>query len=186
MDWYFVLSPALPGVSPLVSLPSFYNCSFRMIQTADESAAICVSHNKTNGGTVSYYFLYDCRLSCYIQNPLRLAQTETSHQCLQRFISDGNFMYVHLMIIIILRLLYHYNLAIRFDFHSVQYNSPGTRLMRERRFTSPELCCSCLSLTPSYGRLQTCLHPRPNQPQIHYKVSQHSSALSFDFQNSLW
>ena len=73
------------GVSPLVSLPSFYNCSFRMIQTADESAAICVSHNKTNGGTVSYYFLYDCRLSCYIQNPLRLTQTETSHQCLQRF-----------------------------------------------------------------------------------------------------
>ena len=68
---------------------------------------------------------------------------------------DGNFMYVHLMIIIILRLLYHYNLAIRFDFHSVQYHSPGTRLMRERRFTSPELRCSCLSPTPSYGRLQT-------------------------------
>ena len=152
-------------MSPLVSLPSFYNCSFRMIQTADESAAICVSHNKTNGGTVSYYFLYDCRLSCYIQNPLRLTQTETSHQCLQRCMEMATFvfMYVYFMIIIIIRLLYCYNLAIRFDFHSVQFNrasepvsySPGSWLMRERRFIFPELRCSCLSPTPSYGRLQT-------------------------------
>lgn len=155
MDWYFVLSLASPGVSPLVSLPSFYHCPFRMIQTADESAAICVSHNKTNGGHCE--LLFPLRLSPVLLYPEPITFDADGDQSpvFTTLHGDGNFMYVYFMIIIIIRLLYRYNLAIRFDFHSVQYHSPGTRLMRERRFTSPELCCSCLSPTPSYGRLQT-------------------------------